>query len=133
MRRAPAAAQLALPLAETSKVDRVLDAIESARQRTLELLDPVWRPKPDLTLVETRPDGSPLDAPPYQPPQSWKLVERKGRKRKDGTRVGVRILRRMTVYFDPLIAEELEAYCALHALDMCDFVNDAVRDRLDRT
>jgi hypothetical protein len=131
MRRTPAA-QLDLPLAEASKVDRVLDAIEAARQRTLELLEPVWRPKPDLHLVETRPDGTRLDAPPFVPPASWKLVERKGRLRADGTRTPARILRRMTVYFELLNAEELETYCAHNGCDMSEVVNEAVRRWLDR-
>jgi hypothetical protein len=131
MRKPPGADQLALPLAPApTKGERLLDAIDEAKQRAIELLTPA--PRPQLELVPTRPDGSPLDALPFQPPASWKLVERKGRVQRDGTVRGRRIVRRMTLYFDPLVAEELEAHCEDIDVDMCEWVNDAVRERLDR-
>jgi hypothetical protein len=132
VRRIASVDQLALPLQETTKVGRVLDAIDAAKDRALELLEPLYRPKPDLTLVETRPDGTPLDQPAFVPPTSWKLVARKGRLQRDGTRRGARILRRLTVYLEPLIAEELETYCTETDSDMSEVVNEAVRLWLDK-
>jgi hypothetical protein len=58
-------------------------------------------------------------------------VERKGRVCRDGVRRGARILRRTTIFFEPLVAEELKTFCQLNGVTMSEFVNEAVRLTLD--
>lgn len=128
----PLQMSLALP---DPRLSRVLARIEDARDIVLGMLDGT-RPTLELVRDHVAPPAPPLlplsALPEYEPPEDHRLVLRRGRKRRDGTRSGTRIRRKMTVYIDPDVARELELYAAAEDLEYSEVVELALEQLLER-
>lgn len=120
-------AQLSLPLADPRLV-QTLGKLDEARDLVARVLDGTDT-RPQLSLVVAPPEQPllPLTAlPAYEKPGDTRYVLRKGRVRRDGTVSGARVVRRMTVYLDPRVAEDLEAYSVIVDASMSEIIEQAV-------
>lgn len=120
--------QLSLPLADPRLV-RTLDRLDEARALVTAALDGTDT-RPQLTLVAPVQPVQPLlplsAMPAYERPADTRFVLRRGRVKKDGTVSGARIVRRLTTYLDPKVAEDLEAYALIVDASMSEVIEQAV-------
>jgi hypothetical protein len=118
-------AQLSLPLADPRLVT-TLDRLDEARALVTAVLDGT-EVRPALTLVQPVQPLLPLSAlPAYERPSDTRFVLRRGRVKKDGTVSGARVVRRLTTYLDPKVAEDLEAYAVIVDATMSEVIEQAV-------
>lgn len=128
-RPAAAASQLCLPLADPRLV-ATLEQLDRARALVSAMLEGTEPVRPLLSLVSAT-GPVPAELPAYIPPEDHRIVLRRGRPRKDGTRSGVRLRRRLTVYLDPQLAEDLETFALVERSDLSEVVEQAVRRHLE--
>lgn len=85
-----------------------------------------------LEAREHAPPGAPAPSASAPATNDPRDVVRKGRLRADGSRSGAKVLRRLTIYLPPELAQKLDVEAATSGRDKSELVAEALAERFSR-